>query len=168
MDPNPPPYPSNLHNRSRIIEDPYSNEEIKLLIKKEVEKYFDLQSRDVMRTFRRFSQNDPEINSILNESSSKISKEADEEYLDFHNKISKETDQFIRKAQNEMDKTLNKRISSIITKEPYDVISKEFLSNLEKKYKSEINDLDDKIHGVLIFAGIIAMAVGFLIYKLIL
>lgn len=115
----------------------YTDDDIKLLIKKEVQKYFDLQAEDIMKTFRRFAYHDPYISGFLDSISSSLIRDMDSKYKDCKNNIADEVDKAIGDGKKQLDQAIKKRVDAVIAKEPFDTISREFLVSLEKKVSSK-------------------------------
>jgi hypothetical protein len=120
-----------------------SNKEIKKFCEEyceeSVNKYFDKQKREIFENFRMFARYNKEINFFMDKIMDELSKELNIYKTDLIEEFKIKINEHIhnynvqqKRTLRELDNYLNKKIDDIQKKEPYDIISQKFLSNLEK------------------------------------
>lgn len=104
-----------------------------------VNKYFDKQKREIFENFRMFARYNKEINFFMDKIMDELSKELNIYKTDLIEEFKIKINEHIhnynvqqKRTLRELDNYLNKKIDDIQKKEPYDIISQKFLSNLEK------------------------------------
>lgn len=125
----------------------YSVNDIHDICDKYVRRYFEHQKTDILTNLRIFARHDREINyfmdRIMEELSKELKKYKKEAIEEIREKIDKHNEKYDNRRNNaiiQIDNHLNNRISQIIAKEPYDIISSKFLDKLEKKLYSEYHE----------------------------
>ena len=151
---------SNLHNNpnNNLQKTDLTNEinEIKNTVHNEVketcQRYFNKQKEQILSNLRIYAKYDNEVNYFLDKILDELQEdfiiikkrcinELNEEFNEFDNKIENKTASSVKT----IDYHLNTKINQIIKKEPYDIISSTFLTDLKNKwemtYDSKLNNL---------------------------
>jgi len=133
----------------------YSVTDIHDICDKYVRRYFEHQKTDILANLRIFARHDREINyfmdRIMDELKIHLNKYKKEAIQEIKEKINEHIEKYDSKKNDAIytiEKHLNKRIEDIHRKEPYDIISKSFLTKMENNLKIEYHD---KVENLQIF-----------------
>lgn len=151
----------------------YTDDEIKTLIKKEVCKYYELQSDDIMTQIKRFARCDPDINSYLDTISKNMVKFIDDTFHNGKIELDELKKNMIIKANMVIEQSIKLRVDSILQKEPFDTISVQFIDSLKKKwnetyqkeFNSKINCLNDTINTLIFFNILFFLTILYLLFQ---
>jgi hypothetical protein len=136
-----------------------------------VNKYFDKQKREIFENFRMFARYNREINFFMDKIMDELNKELNIYKTDlieeFKIKINEHINNYNvqqKRSLRELDNYLNKKINDIQKKEPYDIISQKFLSNLEQSVEKKYYEKVDFLQNICIFFVIINISMLMFLY----
>lgn len=133
----------------------YRTTDIHEICEKYVRRYFENQKCEIFANLRLFARQDKEINyfmdKILDELEIELKKYKKECMEHIHKNVLQQIEKYDNKKDNAiilLEEHLQKRISQITEKEPYDIISKKFLDNMENRLYC---DYHEKVENMQIF-----------------
>jgi len=146
----------------------YTVSEIHDICEKYVRRYFEHQKIEILANLRVFARHDREINyfmdRIMDELKIHLNKYKKEAVAEIKTVINEQIDKYDNQRQNAISKVeehLNMRLKDIMKKEPYDLISKNFLEKMENRLRI---DYHDKVENMQIFSFImIVINIGLII-----
>ena len=153
----------------------YSVTDIHDICDKYVRRYFEHQKTDILANLRIFARHDREINyfmdRIMDELAKELKKYKKDALEEIKSKVNEQIEKYDKKKDNAiylLEDHLNKRIAQITKKEPYDIISKKFLDNMETRLYRDYHQKVESMHMfcfLMIFMNIVL--IGAYYFKLI-
>jgi hypothetical protein len=147
-------------------------EDINYLIKQECQRYFYSQKENILSNIRIYARYDSEINFFLDKVLDELRKDFQEEkklitsdLKDEYNNWKYLYQEELNKGIKKLQRSLDEKSKDIFKKEPYDLLTRNFMIKLKQEWRNEYEDKINNLYLVIIFLVFCQIAIYFYLKK---
>ena len=147
-------------------------EDINYLIKQECQRYFYSQKENILSNIRIYARYDSEINFFLDKVLDELRKDFQEEkklitsdMKDEYNNWKYLYQEELNKGIKKLHRSLDEKSKDIFKKEPYDLLTRNFMIKLKQEWRNEYDDKINNLYFVIIFLVFCQIAIYFYLKK---